>query len=78
MPHPSSAQHVRVDACLHSWYAQQLDAAACGMQAVKWAFKQPWAAALRQQWYYRHLSAAAGCCNIIALMIANLVSMSVV
>lgn len=44
------------------------------MQATKWALKQAWSEPLRHKWYYRHLSAAAGCCNIIALMLANLVS----
>lgn len=44
------------------------------MQAVKWACRQPRFAALQSKWDLRHLAAAAGCCNIIALMTANLVS----
>ena len=43
-------------------------------QAVKWACRQPRFVALQSKWDLRHLAAAAGCCNIIALMTANLVS----
>ncbi|KAL3132194.1 hypothetical protein ABBQ32_008792 [Trebouxia sp. C0010 RCD-2024] len=40
---------------------------------IKWLFMQPSMAFLRNRWYFRHICALGGCCNIIGLMAVNMV-----
>ncbi|KAL3156486.1 hypothetical protein ABBQ38_000790 [Trebouxia sp. C0009 RCD-2024] len=40
---------------------------------IKWLFVQPSMAFLRNKWYFRHICALGGCCNMIGLMAVNMV-----
>ena len=55
------------------YYRAVLSHCASAAQGIKWLFMQPRMDSLRNKWYFRHICALGGCCNIIGLMAVNMV-----